>query len=186
MTLRVSFDLDDNDLKHFRLIMLEARKASARKAPEEIVAAAEQLLSRLATGEAPGFVVDRISRLKTMIKMISDLDWRLPHEETGRVLSALAYFAEPEDLIPDEIPGLGFLDDAIMVELVVRELRHEIDAYQDFCEFRASAAEAGRRGSVTREAWLDSRRKELQGRMRRRRNRMLKRAGAGSHPRLFD
>jgi len=29
MTLRVSFELDENDLKHFRLIMHEARKAAA-------------------------------------------------------------------------------------------------------------------------------------------------------------
>ena len=52
------------------------------------------------------------------------------------MLNALAYFAEPDDLIPDQIPGLGFLDDAIMVELVVRELRHEIEAYEDFRVFR--------------------------------------------------
>ena len=57
-----------------------------------------------------------------------------------------------------------------MVELVVRELRHEIDAYQDFCDYRASAAESGRRATnVSREEWLDRRRKELQTRMRRRR-----------------
>ena len=41
MSLRVSFELDDNDLTHFRLIMREARKVAARKAPEDIVAAAE-------------------------------------------------------------------------------------------------------------------------------------------------
>ena len=44
MGLRVSFELDDSDLIHFRLIMREARKVAARKAPEEIVAAAEDLL----------------------------------------------------------------------------------------------------------------------------------------------
>jgi uncharacterized membrane protein YkvA (DUF1232 family) len=48
------------------------------------------------------------------------------------VLQALAYFAEPSDLVPDQIPGLGFLDDAIMVELVVQDLRPELDAYAIF------------------------------------------------------
>ena len=186
MSLRVSFELDENDLKHFRLIMREARKAAARKTPEDIVASAQELLWELGDDKAPGFILERMAKLKTMIRMISDVEWRLPHEETGRVLNALAYFAEPEDLIPDHIPGLGFLDDAIMVELVVRELRHELDAYQDFCEFRTAAREKTGEKSVSRDAWLDARRKELQSRMRRRRKQMLKRAGTASESGLFD
>lgn len=186
MSLRVSFELDDNDLKHFQLIMREARKAAARMAPEDIVAAAEQLLWEIGDDRAPGFIIERLAKLKQMIRMITDLEWRLPHEETGRVLNALAYFAEPDDLIPDNIPGLGFLDDAIMVELVVRELRHEIDAYSDFCEFRAAARDSIPKQNVSRENWLDSRREELQSRMRRRRKKGLSRSGAGARLRLLD
>lgn len=186
MSLRVSFELDENDLKHFRLIMRDARKAAARKAPEDIVASAEQLLVHLGNDDTPGFVVERLGKIKLMIRMISDLEWRLPHEETNRVLNALAYFSEPEDLIPDDIPGLGFLDDAIMIELVVRELKHEIDAYEDFCTYRQKAREQDTGQAVSREAWLDSRRSDLQTRMRRRRKRALQRATSAAKLGLFD
>lgn len=171
MTLRISFELDDNDLKHFRLIMDDARKASARLAPEDIVAGAEELLKNVGTTEhAPGFIVDRIQKLQLMINMLSDIEWRLPHQDATRVLNALAYFSEPEDLIPDHIPGLGFLDDAIMIELVVRELKHEIEAYQDFCDYRKrTKLEHGDKAPVNRQGWLGERRKALQSRMRRRR-----------------
>jgi uncharacterized membrane protein YkvA (DUF1232 family) len=175
MGLRVSFELDDHDLKHFRLIMREARKAVSRLAPEDIVAAAEAQLSDIRDTSAPGFILERIQKLRLMIRMLTDLEWRLPHEEASRVLNALAYFTEPEDLIPDHIPGVGFLDDAIMIELVVRELKHEIEAYQDFCDFRDRGD--GRRRAI-RDQWLEKRREELQSRMRRRR----KRSTAG----LFD
>ncbi|NIV16986.1 MAG: DUF1232 domain-containing protein, partial [Woeseiaceae bacterium] len=84
----------------------------------------------------PQFIDQRLDKLNIMIRMLKDHEWRLPAAESNRVLNALAYFADPEDLIPDHIPGLGFLDDAIMVELVVRELKHEIEAYRDFCDFR--------------------------------------------------
>lgn len=170
MTLRISFELDEHDLKHFKLIMDDARKAAVRLPPEDIVAGAETLLKDVGESRVPGFIADRIQKLKLMINMISDVEWRLPHQDAARVLNALAYFSEPEDLIPDTIPGLGFLDDAIMIELVVRELRHEIEAYQDFCDYRErTQLEHGKGAQISREGWLSERRKALQSRMRRRR-----------------
>jgi uncharacterized membrane protein YkvA (DUF1232 family) len=179
VTLRISFELDHDDLQHFQLIMDEARRAASRMPPEDIVAAAEDLLAEVPNSGAPGFIVERLDKLRLMIRMLSDLEWRLPHKDSARVLNALAYFAEPEDLIPDHIPGLGFLDDAIMIELVVRELKPEIEAYQDFCDYRDHRSETG--DGASREGWLDSRRKELQARMRRRRKRgahLFRKAGA--------
>ena len=180
MSLRVSFELDDNDLTHFRLIMREARKVAARKAPEDIVAAAEELLQDIGNAGTPGFIRDRFDKLRLLMRMLSDLDWRLPHQEAGRVLNALAYFTEPDDLIPDHIPGLGFLDDAIMVELVVRELEHEIEAYRDFCDLRERDAAANR------ESWLAERRDELQARMRQRRDQSRRENEGRADWRLFD
>ncbi len=169
MGLRVTFELDENDLKHFRLIMRQARTMAARIAPEDIVAAAEDQLASIEPGDAPAFVAERLQKLRLLIDMLSDIEWRLPQRESDRVLSALAYFAESEDLIPDNIPGLGFLDDAIMIELICRELKHEIEAYQDFRDFRLRfRRDSGRNARVSRDDWLESRRNELQSRMRRR------------------
>ena len=68
-----------------------------------------------------------------------------------------------------------------MVELVVRELEAEIEAYTDFCEFRARREErfGGDEDPATREDWVISRRKQLHQRIRRRRGRRRK-SGAGS------
>jgi len=178
MGLHISFELDDDDLQHFRLIMLQARHAAVRKSPEEIVASASQLMLEIGAQRTPGFIADRMRKLRQMMRMISDVDWRLAHEETSRILNALAYFAEPDDLIPDEIPGLGFLDDAIMIELVVRELQHEIEAYEEFCKFREQEPT---RASTE----LETIRTELQSRMRKRRQRDLQR-DSQTDARLLD
>ena len=89
------------------------------------------------------------------------------------MLGALAYFCDPNDVIPDHVEVLGFLDDAVMIELSVRELKHELDAYDDFCDYRAH--ESKRRGvdpaSLGRTDWLDGRREELIDRMHQRRER---------------
>ena len=189
MGLRVSFELSEDDLRHFRLIMREARKAAAGALPEDIVASAEELLKDVGTTGIPRFIADRLEKLEVMIRMISDHEWALPEKEAARVLNALAYFCEPDDLIPDHIPGLGFLDDAIMIELVVRELRHEIDAYRDFCAYRTrkipKSGIKDKTSDVTREQWLEKRRKTLQVRMRRRRKRGGDNSGGGPPLRLL-
>ena len=173
MGLRISIDLDDEDLKHFRLIMRAARKAATGMQPEDIVSAAESLLHSVDQKKTPPFVAERLEKLKILINMLLDHEWRLPQKDTTRVLNALTYFTEPEDLIPDHIPGLGFLDDAIMIELVVRDLQHEIEAYIDFCDFRdnhvTSKGIKSKSSDITREDWLGDRRKALQERMRSRR-----------------
>ncbi len=175
MSLRISFELSEDELNHFRLIMQQARQNGAHLPPEDIVAAAQELLATLENSAATGFIVDRLQKLRLMIRMLSDIEWRLPHHEAVRVLNTLAYFAEPEDLIPDDIPGLGLLDDAIMIELAVRELKHEVEAYQDFCEYRDQIRqEQGQAATVSREGWLDEQRESLQVRMRRRRKRAPK------------
>jgi uncharacterized membrane protein YkvA (DUF1232 family) len=175
LSLRISFNLDEEDLQHFRLIMQQARKTSSPAWPEDIVAAAEKLLVETESTRIPRFVRERLKSLQLMIRMLKDHEWRLPEKETSRVLNALAYFCDPEDLIADHIPGLGFLDDAIMIELVVRELRHEIEAYRDFCDFRdhmeSRAGVKLKTTDITRDDWLSDRRSQLQERMRRRRKR---------------
>lgn len=189
MTLRVTFELDDEDLKHFELIMAGARKTAAGVRPEDIVEATEGLLDRVSASNTPHFIEDRLQNLRYMIDMLRDHEWRLPDDDAKRVLNALAYFCEPEDLIPDHIPGLGFLDDAIMIELAVRELKHEIDAYRDFCDYREKSASRGgvkaKTSDVTREDWLAERRRQLQGRMHRRRKKSKARKTGSALTKLF-
>lgn len=179
MTLRITFELGDDDLKHFKLIMREARSAAAHLSAEEIKTAARQLLEEVREAKPPTFIKERLEKITVMIGMVDDPEWQLPEQERKRVMNTLAYFSEPEDLIPDHIPGLGFLDDAIMIELVIRELKHEIEAYVDFCEYRDRELKSLRASDhVSREEWLTSRRQELHSRMRRRR-RSERRSGRG-------
>jgi len=101
--------------------------------------------------------------------------------ERGRVLDGLAYVADVQDLVPDDVPVLGLVDDAIMLELLLRELQHELDAYEEFDEYRRDEAprrdKPGVHRPVSREDWLGSRREALHARIRERRDRDLARDG---------
>lgn len=173
MSITLNFELNDQDLAHFEKAIARSKKAAEGKSNEEIVASAVAMLADAQNVHIPDFIKDRLLRLDDMIAMIRDAAWALPDADKERVLQALMYFCDPDDVIPDNIEVLGFLDDAVMIELSVRELKHELDAYDDFCDYRSH--EAGRRGvdpsTLGRTDWLDGRREELIDRMHQRRER---------------
>lgn len=177
MPLDVTFTLSDEDLEHFQEIVDRAKMAMGDGAPDQIEAAARKTLDEAKGRQLPDFISRRLFKLETVINMVTDEEWKLSEEERNRIRGGLIYFTNPEDLIPDHIPGLGFLDDAIYVELIIRELKNEIDHYEEFCLFRASEErrriEKGLDPHVNREAWLSEKRAALHSRMRRYRSRRL-------------
>ena len=173
MSMQITIDLKDSDLQFFIDAAKRAQAKAGNLSPKQITDAASQLLVDSKSATVPEFIGARLSKLGAMIDMVNDAGWDMSAPDKQRVLSALAYFAEPNDVIPDNVPVLGFLDDAIMIELCQQELKPEIDAYEDFVAHRA--AEAARRNvdvnsiKMQRVDWLEDRRAELQARMHDRR-----------------
>jgi uncharacterized membrane protein YkvA (DUF1232 family) len=163
--MKISFELSDKDLRYFRQVLQKVRKGRSAQKEDVILSEASALLEEVRRTDAPEFVQNRIGQLEKLTAMLEDRDWRLEGEDRKRVLNALAYFADPDDLIPDRVPGLGYLDDAIMVELVVQDLKHEIEAFDAFVAFR----EERRKSKSATSDGLEKRRDSLQSRMRRRR-----------------
>lgn len=187
MSLTITLELSDEDLQHFVKSMQQAREQTRDMSKAGIIEAASKLLERDQRKDQPQFVLDHLKKLGTMIAMAEDDGFALAGGDRDHVVECLAYFADPHDLIPDEVPVLGYLDDAIMIELCARELEHEIDAYEDFVAYRN--AEAAARGvdpatlKTERVEWAEARRVELLDRMRRRRGQSYQ---AQSGMRLFS
>lgn len=171
MTLRITLDLSEKDIEHFRHLARSAMDSSRELDREAIIAGARELLTEVDEKVGSDYIRTRLGKINVLIDMLEDEGWGMQQVGQGRVLAALAYFNNPEDLIPDHVPGLGYLDDAIMVELLCRELAPEIEAYEDFVKYRAS--EARRRGmdpaELNRGDFLKAREQALLSRMRRRR-----------------
>ena len=171
MGLKLSFELSDRDLRYFREALKQSREAVRDAEEQEIVAAVLHVLEEIRGNEPlPDFVAERIPKLETLIQMLADDEWQLPDSDRERLLAMFVYFSDPEDLLPDDIPVIGYLDDVIIIELVTRELNHVREAYDDFCTFRREFdKEHGTSidGAVRRDR-LDRKRQELHQRMQRR------------------
>jgi uncharacterized membrane protein YkvA (DUF1232 family) len=174
MPLDITFTLSDSDLERFQAIIDQARESvQDESTAAEVEAAARALILETQKSELPEFIASRMIKLNVMINMINDEEWKLSDEDRKRVLSALAYLCNPDDLIPDHIPGLGFLDDAIYAEIIIREMRPEIELYMEFCDYRIAEEERrAARGEdihINREEWLAEKRASLHANLRKRR-----------------
>lgn len=174
--MRVSFNLDDADLQHFAAVVQQTHAMARQRTAQEIIAAARRVLEESEQAQLADFLVQRLQRLRLMLDMVSDADWRLSPEDSQRLLNALACFGAP----PPAGATLSFLDHAIMIELVGRDLSHDLDAYRDFCKARTRLV-AGRRASASadsRRQWLEQRCSALQARIQQRRQRDVQRAAS--------
>ena len=177
MGMRISFELTDRDLGYFRKALKQSREAVRDAEESEIIEAVRDVLDEIRKNEPlPDFVAKRIPELESLIDMLTDKEWKLPKTDCERLLATFVYFADPEDILPDDIPVIGYLDDVIIIELVARELQHVREAYDDFCEFRKNFDRAQGKSidPVIRRDRLDRRRQQLHQRMRRRSARQIK------------
>jgi len=58
----------------------------------------------------------------------------LPYRIIGGIVFSLLYVLNPIDLVPDIFPGLGFLDDALLVALLLAYASSDIELYRDWRE----------------------------------------------------
>lgn len=181
MPLRVSFNLGDHDLEHFEQVAQQTQALARAQAPETIMAAARAVFERGTHSHSAEFVKERYARLGAMLEMLSDPDWRIEGDDRRRILNALACFSTPTTDSP-----VSVLDHAILIELVSRDLEHDLAAYRDFVKFRDTYPRKYRKADpATRAAAFEERRALLQTRMHERRKRDLDRAG-GAVRKLFS
>ncbi len=71
--------------------------------------------------------------LQTMLRLVRAYEHgeykQVSNDALLWIVAALNYLVDPFDLIPDSIPFLGFVDDAIVVEFVVNKTRQTLDDF---------------------------------------------------------
>lgn len=107
---------------------------------DTIVSTGRALLSRF-----PGFhhappVQLRLRWLTAMNTMAREPHWTLRHSLGDRITVIQGYATSRDRLIPDQVPVIGGLDDALLVDLAWPALSAEIIDYLDFRRLRMQRA----------------------------------------------
>lgn len=118
MSVSKDFHLTEEDIRRYEV---QIEKIDFAVIPLVLEKVPDKLEAILRSGELNEFqvqLINDISRLYTLMKKMPDLSADLKR----RILFALQYFLEDEDEIPDSVPGIGFLDDAVLVRWVVDQI----------------------------------------------------------------
>ncbi|MEP6484207.1 MAG: hypothetical protein ABJB01_07140 [Rudaea sp.] len=162
----VTLELTEGDLQRFNSAVRLFAPSHSGFSADQIAGAARRVLRASAKGQDSTFIKVRMRRGGEVRAALDDRQWDIaePVEKSMRAL--VDYLDDRHGLIPNDVPIVGLLDDAILIDVAMDSLRTELDEYADFCRFRTS--EAGRQGvfisvvDINREQWMTERKLERQ------------------------
>ncbi len=87
-----------------------------------------------------GFEPVVIKSLEALLRMRFDPRWKLGSYQKGAIDAMLAYLGEEDNVIPDHVPGIGLLDDAMVIMAVAKRLQRTLAAFCDYENFKTHYA----------------------------------------------
>lgn len=135
-----NLELDNGALTHFREVADALEPDQPVPGADAIVTAARTLSRQFAGMRDAPCIRLRLRCLAAMRAMSAEQDWGLDDFKQKRISLIAGYAANQEGLIPDAMPVIGHLDDAVLVDLLWPSMRSDLDAYLDYRRLRAEEA----------------------------------------------
>lgn len=175
--------LEDAAVARFNALLAELSPDAPRVSADQLVTLARWLQAQ-PPGQAVAILSERLARAEQLRRMLNDGDWDVDADMRERARMLTSYLQQVDDLIPDDQPLVGHLDDALLVELAWPAFRAETLDYDDFCRFRSAERPRGT-AAERRLAWENACLAEAALLQQRRDVRARRYAGGQPLPALF-
>jgi uncharacterized membrane protein YkvA (DUF1232 family) len=156
-----TFEIDEQSLALFNelLARLDLRQEPLER--DQLVTAARDLAIRSGTSRAAICIHERMRRAAAIDRMLRDRGWKPTAAVIPPAQAVVEYVRRDNDLIPDAMPTVGRLDDAIVIDVAWPTLAPEVGDYIDFCRLRhVETLLGGTADGFDRDAWIAARRAE--------------------------
>lgn len=117
--------LTEKDIKKYRL---EIDNIDISEKDEILVEAFVKITKLFENKKLDQFqliLAQEINSLHNVLQRSSNLEQLVQK----KIIFALKYFIKDQDDIPDDIPGLGFLDDLTLVDWVIQDIKEQYSHY---------------------------------------------------------
>lgn len=111
-------------VKHYRDVTPEDERRVNEKLDAKV--------RSLGRGGVLAFVAGLLRRVKLLGAMLRDPDFKIDWPTRAKIIAGLLYFIMPLDVIPDFIPGVGYIDDAFVIAYLVKTIGDTIERYRLF------------------------------------------------------
>lgn len=149
-----SLNLTPVAVDRFNRLLERVGPADAAIDGDRLVTAARSLLCSDVQRPVPTCIQQRLLRVKAAVSMAADRPWSASGQAVETIRLVAEYVAANDDLIPDSMPTVGRLDDAIVVETAWPTLQEEMRDYMDFRRLRRLAlSDRTRWAHFSRDAW---------------------------------
>lgn len=98
---------------------------------QDLGQSAEEKAERRA-GELGSALADLLTLIRLVRAWVGREYVRVPWHVIVQVVAVLIYFVNPLDIIPDFIPGLGYVDDVAAIALVRNSIRSELRVFREW------------------------------------------------------
>ncbi|QSX77234.1 YkvA family protein [Agrilutibacter solisilvae] len=156
------FVLDAARLDSFNVLLRRLGREEAPLDRDQVATAARQVCRQ--GNDTPACIAYQLKRATALRRMATDANWNAANDALGIAQLVMEYLDSSGDLIPDQLPSLGRLDDAIVVETAWPQVGEEVAQYLDYRRVRALEARmspAPRGFRFTREDWEQARHAEV-------------------------
>lgn len=162
----ITVDIDEQVKEHFNKFI----ENHGTNIDVKDIAEAKQKIAEVRSSNADGYVTEQINSLEAMVSMVEDKVWKINDSSLEKINATIKYFVDDDDIIPDHIPGIGYLDDCIIIDSTMDDVYEELMEFKDFCRTRLVYAQGE---EFTFEDWNKVKNQEATSRVR---NRMLRRS----------
>lgn len=162
----ITVDIDDQVKEHFNKFI---EKHGIDVDPSDITQARKEI-AEIRTTNADSYILNQISNLEAMMSMVEDKVWKIKKDNMEKINATIKYFVDDDDIIPDNIPGIGYLDDCIIIDNTMDDVCDELSEFEDFSRTRLVYAHDEK---FTFEEWQKIKDQEATSRVR---NRMFRRS----------
>jgi uncharacterized membrane protein YkvA (DUF1232 family) len=162
----ITVDIDDQVKDHFNKFVQD----HGINIDTSDLVEAKKKITEVRASNSDGYIIDQINSLEAMMSMLEDKVWKINKSNLEKINATVKYFVDEDDVIPDHIPGIGYLDDCIIIDSTMDEIYEELMEFKDFCRTRLVYAQ---NEEFTFDDWNKIKDQEATSRVR---NRVLRRS----------